>query len=156
MHPETPEEGRSLADLFAGQPVDIGQIIANLKTVAKELDLPFGDRTMTYNSRLAQELGHWAETKAKGDEFHHAVFKAYFVDGKNIAKMPELLDIAESVGLPGNEAKTVIENRSFRKSVDSDWEKSRNAGIKAVPTFIYNGRRLVGAQKYEALKKLVE
>ncbi len=58
-----PDEGRSLEDLFAGQPVDIDQVMARLKAVARELGLPFGDRAMTYNSRLAQELGHWAETE---------------------------------------------------------------------------------------------
>jgi predicted DsbA family dithiol-disulfide isomerase len=40
---------------------------------------------MTYNSRLAQELGKWVETRGKGDQYHDAVFQAYFVDGKNLA-----------------------------------------------------------------------
>ena len=47
----------TLEALFAGQPVDIPAILARLKRVAGELGLPFGDRPMTYNSRLAQELG---------------------------------------------------------------------------------------------------
>ncbi|NIP49262.1 MAG: dithiol-disulfide isomerase, partial [Gammaproteobacteria bacterium] len=53
---------------------------------------------MTYNSRLAQELGKWAEQMEKGDAFHDAVFKAYFADGLNIADANILADIANSIG----------------------------------------------------------
>jgi len=54
LHPETPKEGRLLADLFANQPLNIDQMVAHLKQKANELGLPFGDRKQTYNSRLAQ------------------------------------------------------------------------------------------------------
>jgi predicted DsbA family dithiol-disulfide isomerase len=81
LHPETPEGGLTLEELFAGRDIDIPSAMARLKKVARELDLPWGERKKTYNSRLAQELGKWAETKGKGDEYHDAVFRAYFVDG---------------------------------------------------------------------------
>ena len=85
-----------------------------------------------------------------------AVFRAYFVDGKNIAKIPVLLDLAESVGLPREEAETVLSTRAFRDPVDDDWALSRAVGITAVPTFVINQDKLVGAQPYEALVKLIE
>ena len=59
-------EGRSLEDLFRGQPVDIPEILARLKSVARAEGLPFGNREMTYNSRPAQELGKWAESRGEG------------------------------------------------------------------------------------------
>ncbi len=155
LHPETPEDGRLLADLFANQPMDIGQVMAQLKQKATELGLPFGDRKNTYNSRLAQELGLWAESKAQGDTFHMAAFKAYFVDGKNIAKVPVLLDLVDSVGLPRDEAKQVLSARTFKTAVDADWDLSREKRITAVPTFVVNQDRLVGAQPYEAIEKMV-
>ena len=98
LHPETPEEGLTLEELFAGRNIDIPQAMARLKKVAEELGLPLGERKKTYNSRLAQELGKWAETKGKGDEFHDAVFRAYFVDGKNIAKADVLVGAGRSSG----------------------------------------------------------
>ena len=82
-----------------------------LREVAEYLSLPLSDRTMTFNSRLAQELAKWAESEGKGEEFHHAVFRAYFVEGKNIAMVSELIRLAESVGLPEEEAGQVILSR---------------------------------------------
>jgi len=127
----------------------------NLRKTAEEFGLPLGNRQKTYNSRLAQELGKWAESKNAGDVFHKRAFKAYFVDGKNIAKLPVLLDLAEFAGLNRKEAESVILNRTFKKAVDEDWALSWKNGIKAVPTFIMINDQLVGAQSYSTLERLL-
>jgi len=126
-----------------------------LKQAADQAGLPFADRTKTYNSRLAQELGKWAESNNRGDRFHHAAFSAYFADGINIAKIPALTDIAASIGLPREEAERVLLERTFKSEVDEDWSLSRKSGITAVPTFVMNSGRLVGAQPYEMLEELM-
>jgi predicted DsbA family dithiol-disulfide isomerase len=131
-------------------------MMAHMKKTATALGLPLGERNKTFNSRLAQELGFWAESKNKGDEFHTAVFKAYFVDGKNIAKIPVLLDLSLSVGLSTVEAEAVLNTRSFKTQVDEDWKRAREKGITAVPTFVANQDKVVGAQPYEMLAKFIE
>ena len=117
------------------------------------MGLPLGKRKKTYNSRLAQELAKWAESKGRGDSFNEAVFRAYFVDGKNIGKVDELAALAKSIGLPEEEARSVLESRTFKEAVDSDWSRSRVLGITAVPTFFINDRVLVGFPAYELLEE---
>ena len=111
---------------------------------------------MTYNSRLAQEVGLWAETEGLGHKFHMNVFKAYFVQGLNIGLKDVLIDLIESSGLDPVKGKKIIEKREFSNAVDSDWKLSRTKGVTAVPTFIYENNRLVGAQSFEALEKLIQ
>ncbi len=152
LHPETPEAGLTLEELFKGRSVDIAQVMHRLKSVAEAEGLPLGDRTTTYNSRLAQELGHWAETLGRGHAFHNAVFRAYFADGKNISQMQVLVDIAASVGLEADAARKILEARAFRASVDADWRYSRASGIRAVPSFKIGEAVLVGAQPYRELE----
>ncbi len=156
LHPETPEEGRSLEALFAGRGINVDQLVVKLKQAASQAGLPFGDRKMTFNSRLAQELGKWAESEGRGREYHDAVFRAYFVDGTNIAKPQALLRIVASIGLSAEDAEKTLHSRSFGEAVDMDWARSRAMGITAVPTFVLNGQRLVGAQPYESLTRFVE
>ena len=155
LHPETPQEGRSLEELFAGRPVDIPAMIKQMKKVAAAEGLPLGDRTRTYNSRLAQEMAKWAETQGRGEEFHMAAFRAYFADGKNIAEMDNLLAMATSVGLNPDEARKIIAERTYSLAVDEDWQMARHLDIRAVPTFLWGKQRLVGAQPYEVLRKFV-
>jgi predicted DsbA family dithiol-disulfide isomerase len=156
LHPEIPEDGLALEELFAGRSINIEETMLQLKQVADELGLPLGERKKTYNSRLAQELAKWAELKGKGDPFHKAIFQAYFVDGKNIGKVDELVNLAKSIGLPDKEARSVLELRKFKEAVDSDWSRSRALGITAVPTFVVNHQGMVGAQPYEVLKQFLK
>jgi len=124
--------------------------------VADQLGLPLAERQKTYNSRLSQELAKWAESKGKGDSCHEAIFRAYFVEGKNIGNAEELVILAKSIGLPEGEARSVLESRTFKEAVDADWSRSRALGITAVPTFVADRQAVVGFQSYEALEQFVK
>jgi len=156
LHPETPQEGRSLAELFAGRNYDIAKMQAQMRARMQAEGLPYGDRRMTYNSRLAQELAKWADTQPGGEAIHDALFKAYFVDGLNIGDADVLLKISKSVGLPEEGAREVLEKRTFKDAVDADWDKSRQYGVTGVPTFVAGRQGVVGAQPYETLVQLIE
>ena len=155
LHPDTPEDGQLLEDLFRTTPEKIAAMLEHLRVTAKELGLPFGARSKTYNSRLAQELGLWAEDQGKGGPFHMAAFRAYFVDGLNLAKPQVLLKLTKDVGLPAEEAERILTGRAYKDRVDRDWADSRLKSVNAVPTFIMGQHKLVGAQSYESLVELV-
>jgi predicted DsbA family dithiol-disulfide isomerase len=157
LHPDTPAEGRALADLFAGRSPEQRQAMhAQMKARMEAEGLPYGDRTMTYNSRLAQELGKWADTQPGGEAIHDALFRAYFVEARDISQPAVLLEIARQVGLPVDGAREVLEKRTFKDAVDADWKLSRQYGITGVPTFVVGRHGVVGAQPYETLEQLLE
>ena len=79
-----------------------------LQQIAAQLQLPFGSRKNTYNSRLAQELEKWTESEGKADEFRQAVFRSYFARSQNIARTDTLVNIIESIGLSGFQARQVL------------------------------------------------
>lgn len=144
-----------MKEIYAARIADMPQTVARLQKVAEALGLPLAERKKTYNSRLAQELGKWAESRGKGDEFHDAVFRAYFADGKNIARTGVLAGLAKAVGLPEKEAREVLKTRTFQEAVDSDWELAHQLGISSVPTFVFGNEAVVGAQPYEVLEQFL-
>jgi len=123
--------------------------------VAAELGLPLGKRKFSYNSRKAAELCKWAKEKGQGDAFVNAVFRAYFADDRNIGLVEVLADIAETLGLPAAEAAAVLKAGTYKKAIDDDWAFSQRLGITAVPTFVLDGRAVVGAHPYETLEKFL-
>ncbi len=156
LHPETPPQGQSLEQLFAGTGKDIPLMMERLRAAANAEGLPLAMRTMTYNSRRAQELAKWAEEKGAGPAFHDAAFRAYFAHGRNLHDLEVLAGLAAKAGLDGGEAISVVESGAYAPAVDADWDYSRSLGISAVPTFAAGGRGLVGAQPYPELKRLVQ
>jgi predicted DsbA family dithiol-disulfide isomerase len=159
LHPETPAEGKRRSAVPARD--------ARMKALMEQEGLPYNsERGMTYNSRLAQELAKWAESKDKGYEIHDPLFRAFFVEAKNIGDREVLADIVKQLGLPAHdemEAMDALVSRSFKEAVDKDWRRCAELGVSAVPTFVIGpstGLRaghygLVGAQPYEELEKLV-
>jgi predicted DsbA family dithiol-disulfide isomerase len=144
-----------MEELFSARGIDPARVQARLEKAAGEVCLPFGKRGKTYNSRLAQELGKWAESRGKGDAFHDAAFRACLVDGENISMGSVLAGLAGSLGLPVNEAEEVLETRAFKEHVDLDWARSRTMRIKVAPTMIINEKMLVGAQKYNKMERFL-
>ena len=155
LHPETPTEGRSMEELYAGRGTDPEAMYQRMKGLMDGEGLPYGKRTHTYNSRLAQELGKWADTQEGGEAIHDLLYRAYFVDARNIGDEDVLLDIVEAAGLSAEDARKVLAERSFSDSVEEDWAKSSQYGVTGVPTFVAGGQGVVGAQPYEALEYLL-
>ena len=155
LHPETPADGQSLEALFAGRNIDLDAMYTRMKGLMEAEGLPYSTRTHTYNSRLAQELGKWGDSH-NNEALHDALYRAYFVDTKNIGDVDVLTDVAESVGLDRDEARDVVESRRFQAAVDEDWAKARSYGVTGVPTFVAGGYGVVGAQDYDTLEKLLQ
>ena len=155
LHPETPDEGMTLETLFAGRDYDLEASYRRMKGLMDAEGLDYARRSHTYNSRRAQELGAWADTLEGGEALHEALYRAYFVEGKNIGDEETLIGIVGDAGLPVEEAREVLGDRRFRGAVDGDWARSRQLGVSGVPTFAAGGYGVVGAQPYETLEKFL-
>lgn len=154
LHPETPEAGMSLEELFGGR-LDIPAAMEQMRQTADSLGLPFGKRSHTYNSRNAQELGIWATEQNAFKAYEEATYHAYFVDDINISQPDELIKIVTNLGLDASEARQVLQEHKYSAAIDREWDQAVAAGIRAVPTLRCEGSELVGFQSLEACRKLI-
>ena len=156
LHPDTPYAGILLEELFYGRGYDIQSMKQRMSALMAEENLAYGNRSHTYNSRLAQEISKWGEMFPEGKALNLKLFEAYFVEGLNLAEPDILLDVTEAAGLARKVAEGVIIKRLLQKAVDSDWSRANELRVTGVPTFFYGNKWLVGAQSYEALEQLIQ
>ncbi len=156
LHPDTPEEGRSLDEIYSRYPYPKADMLEHLRRNARALNMPYCERSKIFNSRLAQELGAWAEEQGVGEQYHKAAFAAYFVDNLNLADTAVLFDIVSGIDLDAGEAELVLQERTYADAVERDWQRAEDLEINVVPTFILAGNKLVGAQDYRSLSSFVE
>ncbi|MDC3096387.1 DsbA family protein [Alphaproteobacteria bacterium] len=156
LHPDTPKEGLNLLDLFGCSKEELNQKNSMMKKLMNEENLEYNFREFTYNSRLAQELGYWAQLKYKNDLIHDELYKSYFIDKKNVYEINILLNAASRARLPQQEAKEILEKRTYKNIIDKHWEYSYKTGITGVPTYILGTRYLVGAQQEKNFHELFE
>ncbi len=156
LHPDTPKEGRNLLDLFGCSQEELNQKNSMMSNLMNEENLKYNDREYTYNSRLAQELGYWAQFKYKNDVIHDELYKSYFVNKKNIYEIDILLGAASKAKLPEKEAREILEKRTYKDVIDKHWEYSYKRGVTGVPTYILGESYLVGAQQEKNFHELFE
>jgi predicted DsbA family dithiol-disulfide isomerase len=99
-----------------------------------------------FNSRLALETGELIRER-RGDEassaFHHAVSRAFFVDGADISDPQIIARYAAEQGIDENDVRAAWASHAFAKAVDDSMRASFSAGVTGVPAFGWAGTRAV-------------
>jgi predicted DsbA family dithiol-disulfide isomerase len=109
------------------------------------------------DSRASHRLIRWAAIRGLDDEFVERLFRAFFVDGLDIGDSTILATLAEECGLPGADARHLLESGAGIDAVEAEDREVKQAGIQSVPCFIIDGRYvLAGAQPPEAFLPLFD
>ena len=76
----------------------------------------------------------------------------------NVGRYDDAIRLRQTsdLGLPVEEARFVLEERTKRLAVDADWQHAMSIGVTSVPTFAVGLTGVVGAQPYETLAQLME
>ena len=153
LHSSTPKEGLLLSELLRG--VDLTAVHQKLYAIMDELGLEYGTRDRTYNSRLAQELGLWADTQDGGEKLHSLLYRRYFVHNGNLAEPDVLLATVAEAGMDVAAARLVLEQRTFRDACDEAWERARRFQITGVPTFVAGGYQFSGFHPQAEMEEFI-
>ncbi|MEO9070950.1 MAG: DsbA family oxidoreductase [Ginsengibacter sp.] len=130
----------------------------HVSTIAKEVGLDFNSKnTIVANSFNAHRLIQLAKTKGLDNEVEEALFKAYFVEGKNIDDKETLLKTGVSIGLDESEVNEIFSSDAFTKEVRQDEMQAQSIGINGVPFFVLNNKYAVsGAQSPDTFLEVLE
>ena len=84
-----------------------------------------------------------------------AMHKALFADQRRL-KRPDLLRRATTLGLRLTPFGACLDSPAAYKVVESNIKQARVAGARGTPNSFINGRKLIGAQPYKAVKLMVQ
>jgi predicted DsbA family dithiol-disulfide isomerase len=107
-------------------------------------------------TRLAHEAAHWARTQGRFDDYHEAVFRAFFERGEDIGQVPVLTRLAADLALDSRSLHAALGRRDFEPSVLADEREAEVLGVRGVPAFVADRRALLsGVQSVETLRQLI-
>ena len=166
LNPKMPKEGmerkKYLIKKFGNEKktIEVYTPIVN-KFNENEIDFDLSKIQTTPNTFNANQLIYWGQLEGKGNAVVENLFKAYFLEGKNLGDINCLIEIGMKSGLTKKITSTVFENTKDIKIVQDIENKYRKAGVSGVPTFIINNDYVVpGAQSTEfwqgVLKELTQ
>lgn len=168
LHPESPtKRGTLFIDALLNRYPDEAYIRTNVMAPmaaaaeAEGLVMKF-DNLEVQNTLDAHRLAKYAKFYSKEEEFFAKGYEYIFKDNKFLADPEVLVELATEVGLDGDQARAVIEDKEkFKVLVEEDIAKARNMGIDGVPFFVFNDKftlgGAVGVDKFvQALEKANE
>lgn len=89
-------------------------------------------------------------------KFDEAIFEALWVEGRDIGDADVVVDIADEVGLDEEEIRRVLADDEMRGRIREAFSEAHEAGVSAVPTFVYDEYAARGAVPPSQLARLVE
>ena len=147
-----------LAEIKGITPDHAKQLNDHVTSMAAQVGLKYDfDKAIVANSFNAHRLSHLAKKHGLGEVAEEALFKAYFIEGKNIDDKQTLTDIGVSLGLNAEEIKQTLDSEAFADEVRHDIAEARQLGIQGVPFFVMNNKYGVsGAQAVPVFSETLE
>ena len=138
-----------------------GEMIGNeakgkIFRVARETGVTLHVSDHWLDSSYALESAEFAKEHEKFTEYHDAIFRAVFEDGKDIGDLPTLLRIAESVGLSPEELETILKEGRLTNRVKETEAEAHTFQVVGYPTFILGAFPLIGIQPAETMRLLIQ
>jgi predicted DsbA family dithiol-disulfide isomerase len=128
----------------------------NLTRLGAELGIPFAfDRIKRSPNTLdAHRLIRWASSAGMQGTIVDRLFKAYFVEGRDIGDRGVLIEIAGEFGLDAKLVEKLLKDGADADLVRQEIEQAQGMGVSGVPFFIFGGRLGVpGAQEPSVLRR---
>ena len=112
--------------------------------------------TKTPNTLSAHRLIFWAWQEGLQNAVVSAIFKAYFVEGKDIGKNAVLVDISHNTGIDKVLIDRLLKGKNDQEQVIETDNGAREMGINSAPTFILNRKHVItGAQNVDFWSNLI-
>ncbi|CDJ99115.1 DSBA oxidoreductase [Microbacterium sp. C448] len=107
------------------------------------------------NTVRAHELLHFAKHQGRQLDMAERLMAAYFIEGKHVGRINDLVALAVEVGLDADETREALESGRYLADVRADQAQAQTYGINGVPFFVIDGKYGVsGAQPPEAFAQI--
>jgi predicted DsbA family dithiol-disulfide isomerase len=130
-----------------------------LLAAGAEEGIPFAFEKIqrTPNTFAAHRLVWYAAEHGQQDEVVEALFRSYFVEGKNIGDLKTLTHGATEAGLDRTEIEEFLAGEKGVMEVKDEEAVGRRLGIRGVPYFVLNGRIAIsGAQLPDIIMSAIQ
>lgn len=162
LNPDMPLEGMDrrayLEGKFGGKEAAIkayAPVVTSAETSGALIN--FEAIKTTPNTINAHRLIHWAGIEQRQTYVVDLLFKAYFVDGRDIGSAEVLADIADTAEMDAGMVTRLLDTDEDLTNIRDRDTHSRKMGISSVPTFIVAQQHAVpGAQPPEMWVKVIE
>jgi predicted DsbA family dithiol-disulfide isomerase len=154
LEPATPPEGIDIPEMLQRKyGVDPRRIWPRAEAQARDagIDLDLSKQRIQYPSDRAHTLLRHAHAKGTHRALVRALYRANFLDARNISDPAVLADVAAPHGFSAEEAARIVTDEAQLRLTRRAAEAAAASGITGVPFFVWNGKLAVSGAQPEAV-----
>ena len=115
------------------------------------------DQALRVNTFDAHRLVFFAHSTDLQWEIERRLMEAYFVEGRNVADLHTLVELADDVGLDPMEAEEFLLSPDGRVEVEAELAGALERDVMAVPTFFFASQvGIPGAQDSDTFVRIID
>lgn len=121
------------------------------------IEFAFDKIAKSPNTLDSHRLVRWSASAGVQDEVVERLFRAYFIEGKDIGDAAVLATIAADAGMDGELVASLLASDADLESVEREAGLANEMGITGVPTFIFDSKLMIsGAREAELLVRVID
>jgi len=162
LNPDMPPEGVVKRDYLLARFGSEGQleaVHARFREIAGKAGVQMDPDTPQRipNTLNAHRLIHWAGLEGRQTPMVSALFRAYWVEGRDIGDTGVLADLAQEAGLDRDMIARLLASDADLAGIRARESHARERGVNAVPTFVIAQQYVVsGAQPPELWGRAID
>ncbi len=131
---------------------------AHVSNYAKSVGLDFNfEQVQIVNTFKAHRFIQIAKEQGLGNKAEEVLFRAHFVEGKNIGDVTTLQDLAQDIGLNREDVDNALNDDKYAYQTRQEIQEARSVGVRGVPFFVFDRKYAIsGAQASDQFLQTLE
>ena len=108
---------------------------------------------------LASHVGQCSAAQASFWPMHERLFAGATAGewgGSPASDMPTFLTYAKELGMDSGALRQCVAANTFAPQIEADYRAAEASGVRSTPSFLVNGKLVVGAQPFDVWKSILD
>lgn len=135
-------------------PEQRARILAGSNALLRSYDIPVPDERAPFRvrTRSMHEAAEYARSVGLMKPYAKALFRAYFLDHRDVRELDVLGQIADEVGMVRRDLEEAVLSGEFADAVDQHGAFARQHGVFGVPTYVIDEQAIWGKDMLDVLR----
>mgnify|MGYP001444586000 CR=1 FL=1 len=141
------------------QPLRGPYFVRDMQRTAREWDVRLVmPEHFPFHSVAASRAFYWLKDSApdRAVAFAHAIYGAYWGEGRDVDKPEQVAEVASAIGLDGDALREALGQAAVKDRLKTEMDDAMEKGVFGSPTMLVDGEMFFGCDKFDQMERWLQ